>query len=360
MPVVGGRLADARSSKMTMVHRLVTLLAAVVLAACSSAPVEQSAATTSSLAAPASTATTAEPRTTTTTTPPPTTSTTAPPVVWPAIPTSGAVTAVTTTNGIVLPVVGPADGGYLVQTPCALTATVSAAGTTPLYGAHVVLDAGHGGEEPGAVGPNGLLEKALNLAVVLQVKDILEQAGATVVLTRTSDYRITLRTRALIGTNLEPPVFVSIHHNAEPDGAWPGPGTETYYQIASADSKRLAGLIYEEVVAALAPEHVAWVADTDAGAKYRLTSSGGDYYGILSRTAGITAVLAELGFITNAPEAAELATTRYQETEAAAVARGIIRYVATPDPGSGYVTPYPRSAPAGSGGGTEGCVDPPL
>jgi N-acetylmuramoyl-L-alanine amidase len=346
---------------MTMVRRLtVALLAAVALVACSSTPVEQSATTSSSLAPPTSTTTIPPPPTTTTTAPPTTTTTTAPPVVWPAIPTSGAVKAVVTSTGVVVPVVGPAEGGYVVQTPCALTATISAAGTTPLYGAHVVLDAGHGGDEPGAIGPNGLTEKALNLAVVLQVKDILERSGATVVLTRTSDYRVTLRTRGLIGTNLQPPVFVSIHHNAEPDGAWPGPGTETYYQIASASSKRLAGLIYEEVVAALAPEQVAWVADTDAGAKYRLTSSGGDYYGILSRTEGITAVLAELGFITNAPEAALLATTAYQETEAAAVARGIIRYISTQDPGSGYVTPYPRTAPAGSGGGTEGCVDPGL
>jgi len=343
-----------------MVRRLtVALLAAVVLVACSSTPVEQSVTTTSSsLVAPSTTSTTAP--STTTTAAPTTTTTTAPPVVWPPVPTSGPVKAVVTSTGVVVPVVGPAEGGYVVQTPCALTATISAAGTTPLYGAHVVLDAGHGGDEPGAIGPNGLTEKALNLAVILQVKDILERSGATVVLTRTSDYRVTLRTRGLIGTNLQPPVFVSVHHNAEPDGAWPGPGTETYYQIASASSKRLAGLIYEEVVAALAPEHVAWVADTDAGAKYRLTSSGGDYYGILSRTEGITAVLAELGFITNAPEAALLATTAYQETEAAAVARGIIRYISTQDPGSGYVTPYPRTAPAGPGGGTEGCVDPAL
>ena len=95
---------------------------------------------------------------------------------------------------------------------------------TPLTGANVVLDPGHGGDEPGAVGPAGTTEKAVNLAIAQEAKRQLEALGATVVLTRTADYRITLVSRAAIATSLRPQLFVSIHHNAAPDGPRDGPG----------------------------------------------------------------------------------------------------------------------------------------
>jgi N-acetylmuramoyl-L-alanine amidase len=276
--------------------------------------------------------------------------------IWPELADDGA-RAVVTPTGVVLPVAGRDGGEFAVTTPCAATGTVPG---EPLAGAHVVLDPGHGGDEPGAVGPNGLREKDVNLAVAREAATQLEATGATVVLTRTGDYRVTIQTRAEIATRLEPLVFVSIHHNAEPDGPWPRPGSETYYQFESADSKRLAGLVWEEEVAALGAFDADWVADTDAGAKYRLSSSGEDYYGILRRSEGTTTVLSEAAFITNPSEAALLATPEFQRAEATAIAEAIIRYVSTDDPGSGFTVPYPRESPAGSGGGTEGCVDPPL
>jgi N-acetylmuramoyl-L-alanine amidase len=153
---------------------------------------------------------------------------------------------------------------------------------------------------------------------------------------------------------------VSIHHNAEPDGPFAKPGTETYYQIASADSKRLSGLIYEEVVQALSQYQVAWMADTDAGAKYRPGSSGDDYYAVLRLTHGTASALSELAFISDPPEAALLARADVQAVEGEAVARGIVRYLTTREPGSGFTTPYPRTEPAGGGGGPAGCTDPPL
>src|SRR5687768_13523544 len=94
---------------------------------------------------------------------------------------------------------------------------------TPLNGV-VVLDAGHGGAEPGAVGPAGLTEKALNLAVSEHAKRALEAAGFATVMTRAGDYRISLEARGKIVTTLKPRAFVSIHHNAEPDGPRPTPG----------------------------------------------------------------------------------------------------------------------------------------
>ena len=84
---------------------------------------------------------------------------------------------------------------------------------------------------------------------------------------------------------------------------------------------------------------------------------GGDYYHVLRETAGVTSVLAELAFISNGPEADLLARPDVQAAEGQAVARGILRYLRTRDPGSGYVTPYPRETPT-SGGGGESCVAP--
>jgi N-acetylmuramoyl-L-alanine amidase len=253
----------------------------------------------------------------------------------------------------VLPIV--ADG--VVDTPCSNHAAPDG---TPILGANVVLDPGHGGNESGAVGPSGLTEKEVNFDIAQDVKQQLEAEGATVVLTRTGDYNTTIKTRAEIAVALHPQVFLSIHHNAEPDGPSTVPGNETYYQIASPDSKRLAGILWEEITAAFTPYDVQWMADTDHGAKYRPGTSGGDYYGILRRAAGTTTVLSEAAFISNPPEEHLLADPAFRHTEAVALTQGITRYLATNDAGSGFVTPYPRTEPAGGGGGPEGCVDPTL
>jgi N-acetylmuramoyl-L-alanine amidase len=227
-------------------------------------------------------------------------------------------------------------------------------------GAEVVLDPGHGGDEKGAVGVNGLSEATVNLAVVRRAAAALQAAGLHTVLTRTDDYRVTLATRAAIAVAARPQAFVSVHHNAEPDGPWPRPGTETYYQVGNPASRRLAGLIYEEVVRALSAFAVPWVADTDTGAKYRRNDRGQDYYGIMRRPAGVVTVLAELAYVSNPAEADLLVRPDVQQLEGEAVARGIIRFLTSADPGSGFVEPYPRTTPAGPGGGPRGCVDPPL
>lgn len=301
------------------------------------------------------------------TTAPPTTmppATSAAPAEAPTVPPSmagapaGDPTVVVTPTGVVAPVLGRVEGGWRVRTPCGAEAVVPRA--TPVGPAAVVLDPGHGGDERGAIGPGGLAEADVNLAVARHAARALEAAGFPAVLTRTADIRITLATRAEIIRALRPRAAVSIHHNADPDGPSARPGTETFYQVASADSKRLAGLVYEEVVRALSPYGVAWVADTDAGAKYRRNERGGDYYGILRRTAGVPVILAELAYVTNPPEAALLARPDVQRTEGEAVARGVIRFLTTDDPGSGFTEPYPRRTPAGPGGGAGGCTDPPL
>ena len=279
-------------------------------------------------------------------------------MAWPAPPEPSWPATVLTPNGVVLAVrSAEPDGSFLATSPCGREVRVQG---TAIPHADVVLDPGHGGGEPGAVGPAGTQEKAVNLAVALEVERQLEALGANVVLTRAADYRITLASRAAIATNLRPAVFVSIHHNADPDGPRDGPGSETYFQISNPESRRAAGLVYEELVAAFSPYDVAWLADTDAGAKYRPAGDGGDYYGILRRTAGVPAVLSEAAFITNPPEEQLLVDPAFQAAEAGAIARAVVRFVTTQDPGSGFVEPYPRTQPAGPGGGADGCVDPPL
>jgi len=267
---------------------------------------------------------------------------------------------VVTPAGVVVPIVGGAPGAWKVRTPCGNDRTL---GTGTRVGqATVVLDPGHGGAERGAISPGGLAEADVNLAVARRARAALEHQGITVALTRTDDYRLELTPRAVIAKSLDPRAFVSIHHNADPDGPRPTPGTETYYQQSSPDSKRLAGLIWEEVERALAGYHVGWVGDTDAGAKTRVGDHG-DYYAVLRQPAPVVSALAELAFVSNPAEADLVARTDVQAVEGDAVARAIVRYLRTSDPGSGFTTAYPRAPnppPTGPEAPPAVCVDPPL
>ncbi|MGH2769763.1 MAG: N-acetylmuramoyl-L-alanine amidase family protein [Actinomycetota bacterium] len=262
--------------------------------------------------------------------------------------------------GVALPFDRVSGDWLRVLTPCEAVAWLARNAARIHPPTPVVLDPGHGGDEPGAVGPAALTEKEVNLEVARRAVDALGAQGVEAVLTRDGDYRATLAFRVSLATSVRPDAFVSIHHNAEPDGPRDGPGSETYYQYRSPASKRLAGLLYEETVAALRAFSASWVADRDAGAKWRLNAEGGDYYGILRRAGekNLTASLAELAFISNASEEALLGTREVRQAEGEALARGIVRFLRTQDPGSGFTVPYPRTQPAGPGGGRKGCVDP--
>jgi N-acetylmuramoyl-L-alanine amidase len=277
----------------------------------------------------------------------------APPAEAPAPAGPGVVV---TPSGVVVPVLSELGEGWVVRTPCGAERTITRG--RRVRQATVVLDPGHGGAEAGARSPDGLAEAPVNLDVARAAQRELERAGVDVALTRTAEYEVSLPTRAAIAKSLSARALVSVHHNAVPDGPHPGPGTETYYQINSADSKRLAGLVQEEVFRALSAYEVAWVADTDAGAKYR-PGSRGDYYAMLRLPAPVTSVLAELAFISNPPEAALLARAEVRARAGAAVARGILRYLRSNDPGSMFTVPYPRTDPPGDGGARP-CQEPQL
>ena len=273
------------------------------------------------------------------------------------------IPAVLSSTGIVVPVLGREGDGWKVSTPCGRDAILTSA--TPLPTGPVVLDPGHGGYDPGAVGPNGLYESELNLAVSRHAAAALERAGFATVMTRNGDHGMNLVNRAKLAVSLHARAFVSVHHNAaswEPSAI---PGSEMYHQEKSAESKRLAGLIYEEIVAALGVYDVPWVT-SGAGVTWRTKANGDDWYAMVNQPRGVSAALAELAFISNPAEADLLADPEVQRVEGEAVARGIIRFLTTREAGSGYLEggqmpPRQRTGPrGGGGGGWDECDDPAL
>ena len=78
----------------------------------------------------------------------------------------------------------------------------------------IVIDPGHGGKAPGAISPNGIKEKDVNLALALKTQALLESLGYDVIMTRTNDIDIDLNERANIANRNNADIFVSIHHNS--------------------------------------------------------------------------------------------------------------------------------------------------
>jgi N-acetylmuramoyl-L-alanine amidase len=269
--------------------------------------------------------------------------------------------AAATPTGVVVPVLGTTADGWLVGTPCGQTATVH--NIRALTGT-VVLDAGHGGTETGAIGPLGDRESDFNAAVVSYARRALEAAGLSAVLTRTGDYRIAIASRAAIIDAVKPKVAVSIHHNASSSELRPTPGTEVFHQAvgaSAAQSRRLAGLLYEEVTATLARYKVpAWAATPHVGVKPRRNAGGDDFYGMLRRTHGTPTALLEVGFISHDAEERLYALPEVQQAVGEAVARGVVRFLTTTAPGSGFIAPPLLADDDRPGGGTENCQDPPL
>ncbi len=261
-------------------------------------------------------------------------------------------------DGLVLPVREIRDDGYLVTTTCWNEGVVT--GGTYISHVEVVIDPGHGGSETGAVGSNGLTEKALNLTISNLLIEELRDRGFNAILTRTTDVRIPIVVRAEIARALKPDVFLSLHHNGGATARSDLPGTEMYHQIESANSRRLAGILYEEVQQALAVYDVAWRKTVFQGASSVLrVEVQDDLYGILQYTPGIATVITEAAYLSTPAEARLLADPEVQRVEAVAIADGIERYLTTTDPGSGFNPMFSTSRKL-SAGGPGGCKDPEL
>jgi len=172
----------------------------------------------------------------------------------------------------------------------------------------VVVDAGHGGKDPGATSILGFYEKDVNLAVALEVARLLEQRGLRVKMTRTDDYFVELKDRAAIANNLNADLFVSIHSDSFPKSSRRG-YTVYIARSASSSSRRAASAISRSM--------------SGTGLNSFGVQTAG--YHVLTGTRG-PAVLVELGYLSNRSEAALLRSNSFQNRLAAAVADGISDY----------------------------------
>lgn len=176
----------------------------------------------------------------------------------------------------------------------------------------VWVDAGHGGSDPGAIGPNGLQEKNITLAVARKLAIVLLDKGYEVGTTRHLDEFVSLSERCRRANACAADTFVSVHCNA---AAVPtANGVETFHHPTSRKGIQLAKLIQAELVAA-------------TGLRDRCAPGGAKYanFQVLRDTA-MPAVLAELGFISNPTEEQLLASEDFQMTCAEAIVRGIDAY----------------------------------
>lgn len=202
------------------------------------------------------------------------------------------------------------DGGarYFIQLLPPVERT--AAPATRRLGRTVMVDAGHGGSDPGAPGViDGTWEAPLTLAISQLLKTELEQLGYEVLLTRRSDRFTSLGARADYANTVLPYVFVSIHCNSieKPDFA----GLMTFHFATSPEGGKLAELVHAETLAA-----------TGAVDKGVRTAN----FFVLRETV-MPSVLVECGFMTNAEECRQLCDPRYQQRLAAGIASGVDRYI---------------------------------
>lgn len=173
----------------------------------------------------------------------------------------------------------------------------------------VVIDAGHGAKDSGAVGASRKnYEKTFNLAMALKVESILKQnPNLQVVLTRSDDTFLELKQRVKVAENLKANAFVSIHANSSSSSA--SNGTETYYQRSA--SKAFADVMHKYFAPATGL--------TDRGIRY------GNFHVIRETT--MPAVLLEVGYLSNAKEEAILFDEDFQNRVAQGIADGIKEYL---------------------------------
>ena len=250
-----------------------------------------------------------------------------------AIAAEGLPRGIITPTGVTVSVAGRDGDSYRVVTPCGNLATVG--NGQPLRAVRVVIDPGHGGSyDIGAVGPNGLAEKNLNLTLSQAVLDELAGRGIMASTTRTGDYDTQLSVRADFADALGAEALVSLHHNGPTYATGSIPGTEVFVQsdsqhVARVDSARLGGLLHAEITEALSRfKNVRWSRVSNAGVLRVLVPAGRDAYGMIRRPK-LPSVLVEYGYLTNPSEAALFATAEYISVSAKATANAIEAYLNT-------------------------------
>ncbi|WNS75645.1 N-acetylmuramoyl-L-alanine amidase CwlD [Bacillus sp. DTU_2020_1000418_1_SI_GHA_SEK_038] len=192
----------------------------------------------------------------------------------------------------------------------------------PLTGKIILLDPGHGGPDGGA-GDDDALEKEIALAVSLKVRDLLQQQGALVLMTREDDRDLApdgtrgysrrkvedLKQRLEIINNSGAEFFVSIHLNSIPSPRWSG--AQTFYATKRDENARAAKFIQDELRRNL----------ENTTRKAKVLNSV-----YILKNAKISGSLVEIGFLSNHAERANLKKEEYQNKVAASIYNGILRY----------------------------------
>ncbi|NET34028.1 MAG: AMIN domain-containing protein [Cyanothece sp. SIO1E1] len=173
----------------------------------------------------------------------------------------------------------------------------------------VVIDPGHGGIDPGAVGIGGLQEKRVIFPISLEVASLLEAQGVRVVLTRRSDITLDLEPRVNIAEQAGADLFVSIHANAISLSRPDVNGVETYY--FSEAGRRLARTVHNSLLQA-------------TGLGNRGVKSSRFF---VLRNTSAPAILIEVGFVTGAQDAPKLAQPAFRSLLAEAIARGLLQHI---------------------------------
>ena len=191
----------------------------------------------------------------------------------------------------------------------------------------IVIDAGHGGVDPGAVGKNNTLEKDVTLAVAKRLKALIQQAGGKAVMVREEDKdlgtsqgllkrkREDLAQRIQLAMDSQADVYLSIHANSFPNERLSGP--QVFYHSDSPEGKMLAQAIQQEL-------------NRLAGSK-RVAKGNQDLF--ILKKANQAAVTVELGFLSNPLEEQKLNESEYQQQLALAVFQGLAEYLSKTGPG---------------------------
>ncbi len=194
-----------------------------------------------------------------------------------------------------------------------------------IFAARIVLDAGHGGSDPGAIGVNGLKEKDVNLDITKKVQIELVNMGYEIIMTRTTDKFLTLQERVKLTNATHPDLFVSIHANAHPQSHVQGsmvlyydqrypqkryPASKEMIQL-SPQSKALAQSVQKQLVQS--------AGTTDKGL---LPSSA-----YVIRMGKVPSILVETAFLSNWQDAERLADEQLRSTMAKGIVKGITQYM---------------------------------
>ncbi len=204
----------------------------------------------------------------------------------------------------------PGDDGRI------LTVTLS---EPSIKGKVIVIDAGHGGYDPGAIGVTGLEEKAFNLDTALRLKNKLSEQGATVIMTREDDSFVGLTTRATVANNAYADVFISIHANSSENSS--KRGTSVHYYAPYSDPKLYAQFEERNRLAKTVQDYLVTLAGTiDLGIKQ-------DNFSVLRNTE-MPSILVETAFLSNREDEALLKNSQFRENVAQGIADGLTAYFA--------------------------------